>query len=305
MTSFMSEIPTTSTTGAEPQEIKMESSVHIQEINADSVQMKTEQIDLNNAGVVQTKEQLDLNVNTQQVAHVLDLNQPITQEQNECGQRIEEGQMIDHNQVQQETDLPPEIPQPMMGELPYDGEVNELYPMHLMNDQNLSMTQTLLPDCPVIEEQPSPLMQTINASESKQNKCIHKEIVKDKDGTLFYCYTYLVKNKGGDEHPQKIYIKKQSGKTREPKVHRQKLVNGRLVIEDKERKYTKQHSMLIDFIDTHMNQIKSYNKFIVSRVLQDFKRENPDVKISYGLVKKVLEQQALLPANKKTYYKLD
>ena len=66
-------------------------------------------------------------------------------------------------------------------------------------------------------------------------------------------------------------------------------------IDERERKMTRQHTELLNYINSHMEQIRNYPKFVVSRVLKDVKSENPDIKVSYGLVKKVLEQKGLLP----------
>ncbi|ELP85309.1 hypothetical protein EIN_085410 [Entamoeba invadens IP1] len=167
--------------------------------------------------------------------------------------------------------------------------------------QNLEQPPTL-PELPVFEDTNYP---TVGQPDLKTKKCLNKELVRDKDGRLFYCYTYLVKNKAGEEHEQKVYIKKSSSKARQPKTPTDgNRYDEKVVVEDKERKMTKQHGLLLQFINAHIEQIKTYNKFVVSRVLQDVKREQPDSRVSYGLVKKVLEQQHLLPA-KKTYYKLD
>ncbi|KAL7711471.1 Uncharacterized protein QTN25_010853 [Entamoeba marina] len=139
----------------------------------------------------------------------------------------------------------------------------------------------------------------------KSRKWISRDVVKDKDGVLYYCYVYEVKTKSGQTRPQKVYIKKSSSvRAREPKLPIAIKNEGTIPIGEKERKLTRQHAQLLEYINTHMDQVKNYNKFVVSKVLQDVKKENPDSKVSYGLVKKVLESQGLLPP-KKTYYKVD
>jgi len=74
------------------------------------------------------------------------------------------------------------------------------YPQQMIHDNPMihQPQSTILPACPEMEERPSRIMGMTTSNESKPNKCIHKEIVKDKEGTLFYCYTYLVKNKNGE-----------------------------------------------------------------------------------------------------------
>ncbi|ELP84859.1 hypothetical protein EIN_284150 [Entamoeba invadens IP1] len=161
--------------------------------------------------------------------------------------------------------------------------------------------QTILPECPEIEDPQSQIV-PMGQVGAKAKKCVKKELVKDKDGNMFYCYTYLVKNKSGEEHEQHVYVKRTS-KSKKVKTAGERVVGGRVVVDEKERKVTKQHQLLAEFVDAHISQIQTYNKFIVSRVLQDVKREQPDSKVSYGLVKKVLEQKGLLQT-KKSFYKL-
>lgn len=147
---------------------------------------------------------------------------------------------------------------------------------------------------------------------SPKNKCVSKEKIKDKDGSLIYSYTYLMKNSNGEEHLQKINIKKKSGKSKtsskdtkgkkgkkdkekSTKKAKKNSKKEETVIKQIDIKGMKNHEILRYYIAEHLVQIKSYNKFTVSRVLQDFKRDYPTVKISYGTVKKLLEEKGLLP----------
>ena len=125
-----------------------------------------------------------------------------------------------------------------------------------------------------------------------------KELVKDKEGNIYHCNTYISKDENGNDFIQRIYLKRNLKKTKKPKIQEEKIENGRIVIIEKERKMTKQHEKLIEFVEKNKDLIKTYKKFIVSRVLQEFKNEFPELKISYGLVKKVLEEyNLLLPKN--------
>ncbi|EMD45164.1 Hypothetical protein EHI5A_048220 [Entamoeba histolytica KU27] len=211
---------------------------------------------------------------------------------------------LNHQIVQQMNgELPPEIGH-LDGEIQMGQEMTpELYQIRMQMLATGIEMQPILPGCPEIDEQAQYItqIQTIDLKPKQANK---KEMVKDKDGVLYYCYTYTVKNKDGQDYMQRVYMKKQTNKIKPPKICEEKIDDGRVVVIEKERKLTKQHELLLTFIQTHEEPIKLYNKFVVSRVLQDFKREYPEIKISYGLVKKVLEQQGLLPP-KKTYYKLE
>lgn len=186
--------------------------------------------------------------------------------------------------------------------------------MHMQDEQGCQvntcseMPHTILPECPIIDDPqpPPPNIQIVETGENRGRKWIHKEMAKDKDGILYYCYTYLVKNKNGEDHAQRVYIKKTSTKSRQPMNISDSVLGEKCIprTSEKERKLTKQHIMLLDYVNTHMETIRGYTKFIVSRVLQDVKTAYPESKISYGLVKKVLEQQGLLPP-KKSFYKMD
>ena len=133
---------------------------------------------------------------------------------------------------------------------------------------------------------------------TKTKPCLLHELVLDINNEIYHCNTYS-KSIDGTNKLQRIYVKRQSTTTKEPKIHEKKVDDGRIVIKEKERKITKQHEKLLNHIRENEEQIRSYNKFVVSRVLQEFKRSNPDIKISYGLVKKVLEQEGLLSVTDK------
>ena len=166
----------------------------------------------------------------------------------------------------------------------------------------------------------------------KPRKWINKEIVKDKEGTYYYCYTYLVKTKTGVERPQKVYIKKVSKSSKKQMTDPSKMIKpnpalaaemyegksigdnlensfqfsstfqtgmDNIVGESKERKKTRE---LQTYIRNNIDRIRAYNKFVVTRVLQDFKKDYPESKVSYGLVKKTLDAQGLLDAQKNKNY---
>lgn len=156
------------------------------------------------------------------------------------------------------------------------------------------------------------LQASLKVKKPPKNKCVSKEKVKDKDGSLIYSYTYLMKNSNGEEHLQKINVKKKIGKAKstgkdtkgnkkgkkekekQPKKGKKGSKKEEVVQKTIDIKGMKNHEILRLYITENIVRIKSYNKFTVSRVLQDFKRDYPTVKISYGTVKKILEEKGLL-----------
>ena len=216
----------------------------------------------------------------------------------------------------------PHAMQPTYSELHHPA-LNPEYATWLLN------SGVQLPNCPPVptipkehemthydlqhHQQSQHMQQPVKLKKTPKNKCVSKEMIREKDGTLIYSYTYLMKNSNGEEHLQKINIKKKNGKsvkgkdvketktskkTKKEKAKvpkRTKKAQQEMIPKVVDLKGMKNQDILNLYISEHIVQIKSYNKFTVSRVLQDFKRDYPSVKISYGSVKKMLALKALIP----------